>query len=188
MTEDSFREEVIIAGSGGQGIILAGKLIAQTAMTAGKQVTYIPSYGAEMRGGTANSMIIIADDAIASPLVSKPNSVIALNKASVKKFSTRIRNGGLLIMNSSIVEHAPELDKSIEILAVPADELAVELGNPRIANMVALGAYLQKLGLFGHELAAECLSKVLARRYHKTLPINARALERGAEFAQTCKS
>jgi len=185
MTTNEFYEEVIIAGFGGQGIILAGKLLAQTAMKRGLEVTYMPAYGAEVRGGTANSMVIIADKPIASPLVSRPNSLIAMNKASLNKFATRIKNEGLLIMNSSLIDNEPQqLDETIDVLAVPADELAVELGNPKVANMVAVGAYLQKRGLFGPAVAAESLADVLAKRYHQTLPVNTQALHRGAEFAK----
>lgn len=184
MTQNNFCEEVTVAGFGGQGIILAGKLLAQTAMNAGKEVTFMPSYGAEMRGGTANSTIIIADEPIASPLVSSPDSLIAMNKASLNKFSTRVKTGGLLIMNSSLIDGKPDIDKSIDILAVPADDIAVELNSKKSANMVALGAYLQRRGLFSIDAAAKSLPDVLAKRYHKTLPINIEAMRRGAEFAK----
>ncbi|MCK4751896.1 MAG: 2-oxoacid:acceptor oxidoreductase family protein [Planctomycetes bacterium] len=183
MGTNGLYEEVMLAGFGGQGIILGGKLLAEAAMRAGKEVTYIPSYGAEMRGGTANSMIIIADGPIASPMVSRPTTLITMNKASLNKFGPRIKNGGLLVMNSSLIENKPELDDSIEILSVPADAIALELGNKRVANMVAIGAYVQNRGLFGVNIAEESLEGVLAKRYHKTVPINIEALRRGAEFA-----
>ena len=184
MTADDFYEEVIIAGFGGQGIMLTGKLLAQTAMEAGKEVTYMPSYGAEVRGGTANCMVVIAEKKIACPVVGKPDSLIVLNKASLNKFGPRLKNNGLLIMNSSLIDTEPNLDDSIEIVPVPADELAVELGSPKSANMVALGAYLQKQGQLTADGAAQALPDVLARRYHKTLPVNTEALRRGAEFAK----
>ena len=196
MAQNSFYEEVIIAGFGGQGIILAGRLLAQTAMKAGKEVTFMPSYGAEMRGGTANSMVIIADCAIASPLVTRPDSAIVMNKASLNKFAPRIKNNGLLVMNSSLIDpaaflreqEAGDVDESIDILAVPADNIAVELGSQKSANMVAIGAYLQRRGLFGPDAAAESLPDVLAKRYHKTLSVNTEALRRGAEFAKKAKT
>jgi 2-oxoglutarate ferredoxin oxidoreductase subunit gamma len=183
MINDSY-EEIIIAGFGGQGIILAGRLLAQTAMKAGKEVTYMPSYGAEVRGGTANCMVIIADEPIASPLVNKPDSLIAMNKASLNKFAPRLKNGGLLIMNSSLIDTRPQLDDEIEIIEVPTDEIAVELGNKKIANMVAIGAYLQKRGTLSPDEAAACLAETIAKRYHNTLPANTKALHRGAEFAK----
>ena len=184
MTTNDFYEEVIIAGFGGQGILLAGRLLAQTAMKAGKEVTFMPAYGAEVRGGTSNCAVIVADEPIASPIVSKPNSLIAMNKASLNKFAPRLKNGGLLVMNSSLIDSKPQLDDTIEIIAVPADELAVELGNRKAANMVAIGAYLQKRGHLAPDAAAEALPDVLAKRYHQTLPVNAKALRRGAEFTK----
>jgi len=186
MTTNGFYEEVIIAGFGGQGIMLAGKLLAQTAMNAGKEVTYMPSYVAEVRGGTANCMVVIAEREIACPVVGNPDSLIVLNKASLNKFGSRLKKGGLLIMNSSLIDSEPELDDSIEIIAIPADEMAVELGNKKAANMVALGAYLQKRGQLDTELAIQALPETIAQRYHKTLPVNTKALKCGAEFASGC--
>lgn len=180
MTANGSCEEVIIAGFGGQGIILAGKLLAQTAMEAGKEVTYMPSYGAEVRGGTANCMVVIADEPIASPVVASPDSLIVMSKASLNKFTSRLRSGGLLVFNSSLIDVEPQLDGSFDVLAIPADEIAVELGSPRSANMVALGAYLARRGCLGTEAAVAALPGVLAKRYHKTLPMNAEALRRGA--------
>ena len=183
MKENGFYEGVIIAGFGGQGIILAGRLLAQTAMKAGKEVTFMPAYGAEVRGGTSNCTVIIADEPIASPIVSKPSSLIVMNKASLNKFAPRLNDGGLLVMNSSLIDEKPQLGDTIDVLAVPANDLAVELGNVKAANMVALGAYLQRRGIFDADAAADCLADVLAKRYHKTLPVNTKALHRGAEFA-----
>jgi 2-oxoglutarate ferredoxin oxidoreductase subunit gamma len=180
--KNKLSEEVIIAGFGGQGIILAGKLLAQTAMKAGREVTFMPSYGAEVRGGTSNCMVTIADEKIASPLVSKPDSLIAMNKASLNKFAPRIKPGGLLIMNSSVIDGKPQLN-GVDILAIPADEMAVALGSIKAANMVVLGAYLQKRQILSPAAVAECLAEVLAQRYHKTIPLNTSALNAGAEFA-----
>ena len=183
MTTNHLYEEVIIAGFGGQGIILAGRLLAQTAMKAGKEVTYIPSYGAEMRGGTSNCTVIIADEPIACPVVARPGSLIVMNKASLSKFAPRVKDSGLLVLNSSLIDTQPLLPDTIDVLAVPANDLAVELGNPKSANMVALGAYLQKKEIFSADAAARCLPDVLAKRYHKTLSVNTEALRRGAQFA-----
>ncbi|MHC4556197.1 MAG: 2-oxoacid:acceptor oxidoreductase family protein [Planctomycetota bacterium] len=185
MTINNFYEEIIIAGFGGQGIMLTGKLLAQTAMKAGKEVTYMPSYGAEVRGGTANCMVIIAEKKIACPVVAKPDSLIVMNKASLSKFASRLKEGGLLIMNSSLIDSEPQLDDSVEIVAVPADEIAVGLGSHKSANMVALGAYLQKRGYLKADAAGQALPDVLAQRYHKTLPVNIEALCGGAEFTRT---
>ena len=184
MTTKSFYEEIIIAGFGGQGIMLAGKVLAQTAMKSGKEVTYMQSYSAEVRGGTANCMIVIADEPIACPIVSNPNTLIAMNKASLNKFVPCLKKDGLLIVNSSLIKEPPELPGTIEILEIPADSIAIELGSPRSANMAALGAYLQKRQLFSIEAAADCLATVIDRQYHKTIPANAKALHKGAEFVK----
>jgi len=129
-------------------------------------------------------MVVIAEKKIACPVVAKPDSLIVMNKASLNKFGPRLKNNGLLIMNSSLIDTEPQLDDSIEIITVPADELAIELGSPKSANMVALGAYLQKRGQLTAKEAAQALPDVLAKRYHKTLPVNTEALRRGAEFAK----
>ncbi len=180
---DGLYEEIVIAGFGGQGIILTGKLLAQTAMKAGREVTYMPSYGAEVRGGTANCMVIISNQPIACPVVSEPESLIVMNKASLSKFGPRLKPGGLLLWNSCLIDNPPEMNGDVDMVAVPADEVAVELGSPKSANMVMLGAYLQKRGQLTPSQASEALRDVLAERYHKTIVVNTEALRRGAEFA-----
>jgi len=181
-TRSEFYEEIVIAGFGGQGIISVSKLLAQMAMNAGKEITLMPSYGAEVRGGTANCMIIIAEREIACPVIGKLDSLIVMNEASLNKFAPRLKKGGLLVLNSSLIDNIPQLDETIEVIAVPADELAVQLGNPKVANMVALGAYLQKRGHLTIDIAVQALPDILAERYHKTIPVNTEALRRGAEF------
>jgi 2-oxoglutarate ferredoxin oxidoreductase subunit gamma len=117
-------------------------------------------------------------------MVGKSDSLIIMNKASLNKFAPRLKDGGLLVMNSSLIDSEPELADSINVLRVPANDIAVELGNVKAANMVAIGAYLQRKGIFSADAAAACLADVLAKRYHKTLPVNTEALRRGAEFAK----
>jgi len=144
----------------------------------------MPSYGAEVRGGTANCMVVVADEPIASPVISTPSSLIVMNKASLDKFGQRLKKGGLLVFNSSLINEKINLKDGRQSLAVPADKIAVELGSPKSANMVALGAYLEKSGILKTQAACQGLSKVLAARYHKTLEINCKALLKGAEFAR----
>jgi 2-oxoglutarate ferredoxin oxidoreductase subunit gamma len=180
--QDGLYEELVIAGFGGQGIILVGKLLAQAAMRAGIEVTFMPSYGAEVRGGTANCAVVMSNRPIPCPVVNRPHAVIAMNNASVNKFAPRLRSGGLLIFNSSLTEGEPQVGDDIEVVGVPADEIAAELGSPKSANMVALGAYLGKRGHLSPDDAAKALSDVLASRYHDTLATNAKAIQRGAEF------
>ena len=183
----NFYEELIIAGFGGQGIILAGKLLAQTAMKCGKEVTFMPSYGAEVRGGTANCMVVIASEPIASPMVNNPHSAIVMNKASLEKFAGRVKKGGILIINRSLIDIEPQVEDGVEVIKLPADELAGKIGSGKSANMVALGAYLEARGLFGIWAMAKCMEDVLAARLHKTIAINTKALEAGAEFVKECR-
>lgn len=182
-TTKELYEELIIAGFGGQGIMMAGKLLAQTAMNCGREVTYMPSYGAEVRGGTANCMLVIAENEIACPVVGNLNSLIVMNKASLTKFTPQLKKGGLLILNSSLIDIEPDVDDSTEVIRLPADDIAVELGSIKAANMVALGAYLQARELFEIDSAIQALPDILAKRHHDTLPLNSNALRRGAEFA-----
>jgi 2-oxoglutarate ferredoxin oxidoreductase subunit gamma len=174
---------MVMAGFGGQGIVLAGKLLAQTAMRAGLEVTYMPSYGAEVRGGTANCMVIVSDTPIACPVVGSPNSLVICNKASLSKFAPRIKPGGLLIFNSSLIQNVTSVPDGVEVIAIPAEDLAIEAGSPKSANMVMLGAYLGKRGYLTPEQAAEALPDVLAERHYKTIPANTEALRRGADCA-----
>ena len=180
-TEDMY-EELIIAGHGGQGIILIGKLLAQAAMRNGMEITYMPAYGAEVRGGSASCAIVIASEPIASPVVEKADSLITMNRPSFDRFVPRVKAGGLIVMNSSLIDIRPERS-DVELLPVPADEIAIELGSPRSANMVALGALIQQRGMLSADVVMGCLPDVLARRHHKTLPVNEKAIRCGMEFA-----
>lgn len=182
MATEYLYEEMVLAGFGGQGIVLAGKLLAQTAMRAGLEVTYMPSYGAEVRGGTANCMVIVSNRPIACPIVSAPNSLVICNKASLSKFAPRLRPGGQLIFNCSLIQKLHSVPEGVEITGVPAEEIAIEAGSPKSANMVMLGAYLGKRGHLNPQQAAEALPDVLAERHHKMIPVNAEALRRGAEY------
>lgn len=184
MAKKTLYEDVIIAGFGGQGIVLAGKLLAQTAMEEGFEVTFMPAYGAEVRGGTSNCIVTISTEPIASPVTVNPKSLIIMNQASMTKFASRLRPHGCLVYNSSMIDTIPALDKSIAVCPIPADEIAVELKSPRSTNMVVLGAYLQMRSLFSADAAARCLSKTLAERLHKTIPLNTQALQKGSEYAK----
>ena len=183
MIAKGFSEELVIAGFGGQGVLLVGKLLVQTAMKAGYEVTFMPSYGAEVRGGTANCMVVMADEPVACPLVSEPDSLIAMNTASLEKFALRVRSGGLVVLNSSLIDAEPGRD-DVTVVAVPADDIAVEAGSAKSANMAALGAYLARRGLIDPEAAIACLPEVLAARYHSLIPVNAEAIRTGAQHAK----
>jgi len=183
MAADYLYEEMVLAGFGGQGILLVGKLLAQTAMRAGLEVSYMSSYGAEVRGGTANCMVVVSNRPIACPVVNAPNSLVICNKASLSKFAPRLRPGGLLVFNSSLIENVHSVPDGVDVIGVPAEELAIEAGSVKSANMVMLGAYVGRRGHLTADQVAEALPDVLAQRHHKTIPINTEALRRGAEFA-----
>jgi 2-oxoglutarate ferredoxin oxidoreductase subunit gamma len=178
---DSSQEAIIISGFGGQGIVLAGRLLAHAAMLAGKEVTYIPAYGAEVRGGASNCTVVIASQPIASPVISFPDCVLAMSKAALHRFGRSVRPGGLLLYNSSLIDEDPAVDAVA--IGIPADRLALDLGSLRAANMVMIGAYLQCRPGLDPQVVIEALSAVLARRHHDTIPLNALAIRKGIEFA-----
>jgi 2-oxoglutarate ferredoxin oxidoreductase subunit gamma len=173
-------QDVMIAGFGGQGVLLAGKLLAYAGMIEGKHVTWFPSYGAEIRGGTANCTVIISDREIGSPVVQKPSSMLILNEASFKKFEKRIKPNGQLFLNTSLVRQPPGRE-DITRIEVKANDVAERLGAIRIANMVMLGAFLGKTGVVALESVLTALKEVLPPRRHSLLPLNEQALKQGAD-------
>jgi 2-oxoglutarate ferredoxin oxidoreductase subunit gamma len=172
-------EEIILSGFGGQGVLFAGQLLAHAAVEAGKHVTWIPSYGPEMRGGTAHCTVVVSDEPIGSPLVRRPTSAIALNLPSFEKYEPLIRPGGLLVYNKSLIIATPER-ADIRYVAVPANVIAEELGNVRQANVVLLGAYLAVTGLLPLESVETALDNHLSERQRSFLASNKEALRRGA--------
>lgn len=175
-------QDVMIAGFGGQGVLLAGKLLAYAGMLEGKHVTWFPSYGAEVRGGTANCTVIISSDEIGSPVVQNPSAMLIFNEASFKKFEKRIRQGGNLFLNTSLVQERPTRT-DITRIEIKANQIAEELGDIRIANMVMLGAYLKKTGVIALESVLSALKQALPARRHALIPLNERALRCGAEVS-----
>ncbi len=173
-------QDVMFAGFGGQGVLLAGKLLAYAGMLEGKHVTWFPSYGAEVRGGTANCTVIISSDVIGSPVVQNPSAMLIFNEASFKKFEKRIKQSGSLFLNTSLVQERPTRT-DITRIEIKANQIAEDLGDIRIANMVMLGAYLKKTGVVALESVLAALKQVLPARRHSLLPLNETALRRGAE-------
>jgi 2-oxoglutarate ferredoxin oxidoreductase subunit gamma len=172
-------EEIIIAGFGGQGVLLAGKLLCVAAMRQGREVSHIPSYGAEMRGGTANCSVVISDEDIASPVIERPGVVIALNGPSLAKFEDRLRPGGLLIWNSSLVKNPPTR-KDLVLVPIEATALSLAEGTERGANMAAIGALLElKPDLVDLIAVEEALGEVISARNLKHNPVNIRILHAG---------
>jgi 2-oxoglutarate ferredoxin oxidoreductase subunit gamma len=172
--------KVIMAGFGGQGVVLMGTLLSYAAMIEGKHTTFFPSYGAEMRGGTANCSVIVSDDEIASPVVNQPDCVVAMNIASLDKFEGRVRPDGTVFINSTLVERKVERSDLREI-RIPANELAEKMGSTRAANMVMLGGLIGKTGAVQLESVIDSLGKVLSERAMALLDVNKKALKRGFE-------
>ena len=173
--------EIIIAGFGGQGVLFAGQLLAYAARDEGKEVTWIPSYGPEMRGGTANCTVVIADEEIGSPMVRHPKAVIAMNLPSLDKYEPQVAQGGLMVINSSIINHAPTR-ADIKAVMVPGNEIAENLGDRRMTNMVLLGALLANLPVLSIEALERALKGHLPARHQRLLPTNLQAIAQGASY------
>lgn len=174
--------EIVFAGFGGQGVMSMGMMVAYAGMIEEKNVSWIPSYGPEMRGGTANCAVVVTSDEIGSPIVTDPDVVVAMNLPSMTKFESKLKKGGILIYNSSLIEREEGRD-DITVIGVPANEIANELGNSRVANMVVMGALLAKTGVASNESVKAALRKVLPAHRHDLLPVNEQAMERGSEYA-----
>ncbi len=173
--------EVIVSGFGGQGVLFAGQLLAYAGMENGKEVTWIPAYGPEMRGGTANCTVIVSDDEIGSPFVLNPQGVIAMNLPSMDKYENAIATNGVLVVNTSMSNRKPTR-KDIKVLLVPANEIAEELGNRRAVNMVLLGALMANLDVLPLAALEKTLAAHTSERMKKFLNENIEALRRGATF------
>jgi 2-oxoglutarate ferredoxin oxidoreductase subunit gamma len=174
--------EIVISGFGGQGALFAGQLLAYAAMDAGYHVTWIPSYGPEMRGGTAHCTVTIADAEIGSPLVRHPAAAIALNLPSLDKYEPLVAPGGVLVVNSSLVTRVPTR-AGLRVVPVPANAEAEALGNVRLANMVLVGALAQATGVLPLAALEAALAAHLPARHQHLVPLNRQALRRGAELA-----
>lgn len=169
---------VIIAGFGGQGALFAGQALAYAGMDIGRHVTWIPSYGPEMRGGTAHCTVILSDEMIGSPLVSRPDIAVVMNLPSMDKYEPLVLPGGVLVVNASLVERSAERE-DIRVIEVPANAIANELGNRRLSNMVLLGAMLAATDLLPVEAVERALTNHLPERHRHLLEVNREALERG---------
>ena len=175
--------EIVISGFGGQGVLFAGQLLTYAAMDSGFEVTWFPSYGPEMRGGTANCTVIIADEEIGSPQVRNPKAVIALNLPSMDKYEPLMESGGVMVANQSMIDRDFQRD-DLETVMIPANAIAEEIGNKRLTNVVALGALLVKLDVLPLEAIEQALRDHLPERHKKLLPLNFEALRQGAAYKQ----
>jgi 2-oxoglutarate ferredoxin oxidoreductase subunit gamma len=175
-------EEIIFAGFGGQGILLSGKIVCIAAMREGKAVSHLPSYGAEMRGGTANCSVVVTDGEVSSPVIPKPTICMIMNTPSLLRFEPAVRPGGTLIYNSSLIEITPERD-DISCYKVNANDIADEEGSLKAANMVMLGALLKlKPELVKYESAVAALNEAVSLRNKALNEINQKALKRGYDL------
>ena len=173
--------KILIAGFGGQGILFAGKALAFTGLKNGMEVSWLPSYGPEMRGGTASCSVIISDDAVGSPIISNPDILVAMNLPSLDKFENSVVSGGIILADSTLIERKVERD-DVTVYYVPATRLASENGFPTLANMILMGKLLEVLGGFNADDVKAALSKVISAKRADMLETNLKALKLGADF------
>jgi 2-oxoglutarate ferredoxin oxidoreductase subunit gamma len=171
--------DIIIAGFGGQGVLTTGQLLAYAALDEKKEVTWIPSYGPEMRGGTANCTVVIGDEEIGSPIVKNPEAVIAFNLPSVEKYESLVKPGGVLVINQSMVEKKVTR-KDIKVVYIDANTIAEKIGDKRMTNMVLLGGLLANLPVLPIKAIEKALEQHLPERHKNLLPLNYQALKEGA--------
>ena len=174
-------KKTVFAGFGGQGVLMMGYVTAVSAMMEGKQVTYLPSYGAEVRGGTANCTVAVSDEEIFSPVASAPDYAVIMNKPSLDKYEGTIKEGGIIVLNSSLVDSAPSRD-DVEVLSVPANDMARELGSDRTINMIMLGAFVAKTGITTLDAVFKGLSEIVKGKKASMMKMNRKGLDRGAEY------
>lgn len=178
------KEQCIFAGFGGQGMLLIGKFLAEAGMESGKHVSWLPSYGPEMRGGTANCSVVVSDQPVASPLISVADTVLAMNLPSLLKFQSVVKKGGLLLVNSSIIDQKSNRDDA-EVIYIPVNHIAEKIGNPKGANVVFLGAYVaKKSDVIDEATITEAIRVELGEKKARFLEGNVKALKAGIEYVK----
>ncbi|MFW6203000.1 MAG: 2-oxoacid:acceptor oxidoreductase family protein [Marinilabilia sp.] len=177
------KEEIIIAGFGGQGVLSMGKILAYSGVMQGQEVSWMPSYGPEMRGGTANVTVVLSDNRISSPILHEFDTAIILNQQSMDKFEPKVKPGGVLLYDPNGITRHPERD-DINIYKVKATEEATKLGSSRTFNMIVLGSYLKIKPVVEMDNVLEGLKKSLPERHHHLLPMNEKAIHRGLEVVE----
>ncbi len=175
------QHEIIIAGFGGQGILSAGRLLAYAGMLENKNVSWLPSYGPEMRGGTANCHVIISDEAVGSPILNSCTSLIVMNGPSLEKFENMVVPGGIIITDKSLVPEGPQR-KDVDVFEVPATQMASDMGNLTFANIILLGKLVAATGMVSVESFETALYKVLPEKYHHLIPNEMEAFRKGMEY------
>lgn len=172
---------ILVAGSGGQGVVFLGRLIAYGGMLEGREVTCFPSYGAEMRGGTANCTVIISEEMIGSPITMNTDILIVMNEASLRRFQPRVKPNGLLIFDSSLIR-APEIRSDVNAFGIPASEMAASITHIKPANMIMLGALLGLTGLLGEDNAVNALKRLTPEKRKQTIEKNREAIRKGIAY------
>jgi len=175
--------KTVFSGFGGQGVLSMGHTLASAAMLEGKYVTYFPSYGAEVRGGTANCTVSVSDEEIASPVASQPDFVVSMNQPSFLRFQSLVQSGGLILVNSSMV-NITSVRGDIEVVEIPTSELAEKLGNLKVANMIILGVFVRVSNITSFPLLLKNLPAILGEKRSRLLKINKEALELGFNYLQ----
>lgn len=175
------QQEIVIAGFGGQGILSAGRLLAYAGMLENKNVSWLPSYGPEMRGGTANCHVIISDEPVGSPILNRATTLIVMNGPSLEKFEDMVEPGGVIIVDSSLVEKKTHRT-DVETFEIPATRIASDMGNLTYANIVLLGKLVAKTGIVSKENFEQALKQVLPKKYHDLIPEEMKALETGMDY------
>jgi 2-oxoglutarate ferredoxin oxidoreductase subunit gamma len=176
------QNEVMFAGFGGQGILLIGNILAHAAMEQGSEVAWVPSYGPEMRGGTAYCLVVISDRPIGSPIIRNPMHLVAMNRPSLEKFAPVVKPNGVVVINSSLITISSGRDDVDELL-VPANDIAKDLGSVKVANIVALGAFVARSKIVDFDIVQNCVKETFSSR-EKLIPMNIAALEAGKKAAQ----
>ncbi len=176
-------QEIIMGGVGGQGIMVIGNLLAQAAFMEDLNVTYIPIYGVEKRGGQADCTVVISNEEIGSPIVGYPQSCVIMSKPSLLKYAPKIKPHGLLLLNSSMVDPKEVPRNDLDLLPIPANEIAKEMKNDRLANMVVIGAFVEKTKVVSLDTLIAALPKAFDEVHHHLIPANTEAIRKGAEYA-----
>ncbi|MEJ6950966.1 2-oxoacid:acceptor oxidoreductase family protein [Natronospora cellulosivora (SeqCode)] len=174
-------QEIVIAGFGGQGLMLLGRLLAFAAMKKELHVTWLPSYGPEMRGGTAHCTVIISTEKIPSPISTKPDTLIVMNQPSLDKFEPTLKKDASIYVNTSLIENITDISNK-NLIKIPANKMAIELGSSKVANMLMLGAYIADNDFLDMETVKEALASVLSDKKRHLIPINEKALDKGRKI------
>ncbi len=176
------KKRIVFSGFGGQGVLMMGYVLAVSAMRDGRHVTYLPTYGAEVRGGTANCTVSVADEKIFSPVASMVDYAVIMNKPSLIKYKNTVKKGGVIVLNSSLIDEIPQI-KDVTVISVPANDIAKQLGNERTINMIMLGALVGKTAITTKESIMNGLAEIVKAKNASLMELNQKGLDKGVEYA-----